>query len=82
MRLVDDLTRSVARSGRLSPEQASQAVAAMLQFLAARLPSPLFGELQARLADEPAPGGPTHPGAPSHPAAPATTATPPTRDPS
>ncbi len=79
MRLVEDLTRSVARSGRLSPEQASHAVAAMLQFLAARLPSPFFGELQARLTDEPAPSALPHPA--SQPATTrVTAATPPTRD--
>lgn len=49
MPMVDDLICSVARAGRLSPEQAAQAVTGMLQFLAARLPSPLFGELRARL---------------------------------
>ncbi len=47
--MIDELTDAVARAAGLHPEQASLAVAGMLRFLAARLPSPLFGELQARL---------------------------------
>jgi len=47
--MIDELAASVAHSAQLRPEQARQAVAAMLRFLAARLPSPLFGELQASL---------------------------------
>jgi hypothetical protein len=47
--MIDELTDAVARAGGLSQLQANQAVAAMLRFMAARLPSPLFGELQERL---------------------------------
>jgi hypothetical protein len=57
--MIDELADAVARAASLSPEQAAQAVAGMLRFMAARLPSPLFGELQARLqgAAPPDPGG-------------------------
>jgi hypothetical protein len=51
--LMDELVLAVSRSASLSPEQATQAVASMLRFLAARLPSPLFGELQVRLNPTP-----------------------------
>ena len=47
--MMDELVQAVARAADLSPEQAAAAVATMLRFLAARLPSPLFGELQSRL---------------------------------
>jgi hypothetical protein len=57
---MDELLAAVARQASLPPEQAALAVAAMLRFFAARLPSPLFGELQARL----------HGAAPSPPAKP------------
>jgi hypothetical protein len=57
MAMIDDLGDAVARAADLSPDQAGQAVAGMLRFMAARLPSPLFGELQARLRqDAPADG--------------------------
>jgi hypothetical protein len=49
MALVDDLIQAVGRSASLSQQQAESAIAAALRFLASRLPSPLFGELQARL---------------------------------
>lgn len=49
MAMIDELIEAVARAGTLPPAQASQAVGAMLRFMAARLPSPLFGELQSRL---------------------------------
>ncbi|MEX8518419.1 MAG: hypothetical protein AB3X44_07880 [Leptothrix sp. (in: b-proteobacteria)] len=42
----DDLVEAVAKGAHLDAEQARAAVAAMLRHLAARLPSPLFGELQ------------------------------------
>lgn len=48
--MINELVQSVSRSACLSPEQASQAVSSMLRFLAARLPSPLFGEIQVRLS--------------------------------
>jgi Arc/MetJ family transcription regulator len=47
--MMDELIAAVARAARLSPEQAALAVAAMLRFLTARLPSSLVGELHARL---------------------------------
>lgn len=47
--MINELVQTVSRSACLSPEQASQAVSSMLRFLAARLPSPLFGEIQVRL---------------------------------
>jgi hypothetical protein len=51
--MIDELNDAVARAAGLSHEQAAQAVAGMLRFMAARLPSPLFGELQARLQPSP-----------------------------
>jgi hypothetical protein len=51
--LINELVQVVGRSACLSPEQASQAVSSMLRFLAARLPSPLFGEVQLRLSPQP-----------------------------
>jgi len=45
----DELIQSVARTAQLTPGQARAAVAAVLRFLAARLPSALVGELHARL---------------------------------
>ncbi|HTT13950.1 MAG TPA: hypothetical protein VMG60_24045 [Burkholderiaceae bacterium] len=45
----DEMIQSVARAAQLTPEQARLAVAAMLRFLTARLPSALVGELHARL---------------------------------
>ncbi|OYU00213.1 MAG: hypothetical protein CFE40_02570 [Burkholderiales bacterium PBB1] len=49
MVMMDELIQAVGRAAKLPPEQASVAVDGMLRFLAARLPSPIFGELQARL---------------------------------
>jgi hypothetical protein len=49
MPMNDEMIQSVARAAQLTPEQASLAVAAMLRFLTARLPSALVGELHARL---------------------------------
>lgn len=49
MVMMDELIQAVGRTAKLPPEQASVAVEGMLRFLAARLPSPIFGELQARL---------------------------------
>jgi len=45
----DEMIQSVARAAQLTPEQARLAVAAMLRFLTAHLPSALVGELHARL---------------------------------
>lgn len=53
--MMDELIQTVARAARLSPEQAALAVAAMLRFFTARLPSALVGELHARLCPSPAP---------------------------
>jgi hypothetical protein len=55
--LSDELARSLTQQAGLAPAQAAQTVEVLLRFLAARLPSPLFGELQARLgqADDLAP---------------------------
>lgn len=56
--MMNELVQTVARAASLSPEQASVAVAAMLRFFTARLPSALVGELHARLGATPAPPGP------------------------
>lgn len=56
MAMMDELVEAVARDGQLPADQAAVAVAAMLRFFAARLPSPLFGELQARLKVDPPAG--------------------------
>ncbi|MEW6466267.1 MAG: hypothetical protein AB1434_10255 [Pseudomonadota bacterium] len=48
--MMDELLQAVARGASLSPEQAALAVAAMLRFFTARLPSALVGELHARLS--------------------------------
>jgi hypothetical protein len=47
--MMNELVETVARTAGLSPEQASRAVAAMLNFCTGRLPSALVGELHARL---------------------------------
>lgn len=49
MAMMDELVEAVARDARLSAGEAAAAVAGVLRFFAARLPSPLFGELQASL---------------------------------
>ncbi|MBE7417444.1 MAG: hypothetical protein HS128_06725 [Ideonella sp.] len=49
--MVDELIEAVARDAELPREHASLAVAAMLRFFTARLPSSLVGELHARLAE-------------------------------
>lgn len=53
--MMDELTDAVARAAGLAPDQAALAVAAMLRFFTARMPSALVGELHARLR---APGSP------------------------
>jgi hypothetical protein len=64
MTVMDELVDAVARCAHLPADQANLAVSGVLRFFAARLPSPLFGELQARLeapdlgAAPPAPGNP------------------------
>ena len=47
--MMDELIAAVARAAGLSPAQAALAVAAVLRFFTARLPSSLVGELHARL---------------------------------
>ncbi|MEO7937804.1 MAG: hypothetical protein ABIR55_04210 [Burkholderiaceae bacterium] len=47
--MIDDLTDAVGRAAGVTPQQAALAVAAMVRFLTARLPSALVGELLARL---------------------------------
>lgn len=49
MAVINDLIQAVGLSAGLTDRQAETAVGAALRFLASRLPSPLFGELQARL---------------------------------
>ena len=56
--MMDELIAAVARAARLPPEQATLAVAAVLRFFTARLPSALVGELHAHLqAPSAGPGG-------------------------
>lgn len=55
MALADDLIQAVGRGAGLTNVQARDAVASMLRFFAAQLPSPLFGELKARLNEAPGP---------------------------
>lgn len=62
MALIDDWTDSLARAGGLTPAQAAETVRCTLRFLASRLPSPLFGELQSHLRLTPDPDAP-QPGA-------------------
>ncbi len=50
----DELIDAVARAAGLTTDQARVAVAAMLRFFTARLPSAWVGELHARLSDKPA----------------------------
>lgn len=53
MAMIDELTACVARASGLTDAQAALAVDGMLRFMAARLPSPLFGELQSHLQPSP-----------------------------
>lgn len=46
---MDELIAAVARAVNLSTDRSALAVAAVLRFFTARLPSPLVGELHARL---------------------------------
>lgn len=61
--MMDELIAAVARAASLPPEQAALAVAAVLRFFTARLPSALVGELHARLQtrSEPPSRGPSAP---------------------
>lgn len=47
--MMDELVSAVARAAGLPREQAALAVAAVMRFFTARLPSSLVGELHARL---------------------------------
>ena len=60
--MIDELIDAVARAGSLTHDQATLAVGGMIRFMAARLPSPLFGELQTRLHPLVTPGGAVSPG--------------------
>ena len=55
--MKDELIVAVSRAANLSIDQATAAVAAMLRFFTARLPSALVGELHARLEAPPSPTG-------------------------
>ncbi|MBI1397204.1 MAG: hypothetical protein GC151_14625 [Betaproteobacteria bacterium] len=47
--MIDELIEAVSRGAGLTPEQGAAAVAVMLRFLTARLPSALVGQLHERL---------------------------------
>lgn len=47
--MLDELITAVARAAGLPRDMSALAVAEMLRFFTARLPSPLVGELLARL---------------------------------
>jgi hypothetical protein len=51
--MLDELIDAVSRAAGLTTDQARLAVAAMLRFFTARLPSAWVGELHARLRDTP-----------------------------
>ncbi|MCP5458305.1 MAG: hypothetical protein H6971_01580 [Gammaproteobacteria bacterium] len=53
--MIDELIQTVAQATSLPPEQAALAVAAMLRFFTARLPSALVGELHVYLERPAAP---------------------------
>lgn len=61
--MLEELIATVARGAGLTPEQAAVAVAAVLRFFTARLPSSLVGELHARLGSRKGPGAPGDGGA-------------------
>jgi hypothetical protein len=60
--MIDELIDAVARAGNLTHDQAALAVGSMIRFMAARLPSPLFGELQTHLHALANPGDSLAPG--------------------
>jgi hypothetical protein len=66
MAVMDELVDAVARHAHLPTDQAGLAVTGVLRFLAARLPSPLFGELQARLDESAGAAGGGSAGSPPH----------------
>jgi hypothetical protein len=55
---MDDLVALVSQRAAISPAQAAAAIAAMLGFLTARLPSPVVGRIREQLdaATAPPPG--------------------------
>jgi hypothetical protein len=61
--MIDELIHAVSRDAGLTPEQAAAAVATVLRFFTARLPSSVVGEMHARLGTRQAPQ-PARPPAP------------------
>lgn len=59
--MLEELIRAVGAAAGLPPEQAALAVAAVLRFFTARLPSALVGELHERLGTRLQPGASAHP---------------------
>jgi hypothetical protein len=53
--MIDELIHAVSRGAGLTPEQAAAAVATVLRFFTARLPSSVVGEMHARLGTRQAP---------------------------
>jgi uncharacterized protein (DUF2267 family) len=53
--MIDELIHAVSRDAGLTPEQAAAAVATVLRFFTARLPSSVVGEMHARLGTRQAP---------------------------
>lgn len=66
--MIDELIHAVSRDVGLTPEQAAAAVAAVLRFFTARLPSSVVGEMHARLGTRrtPPPTSPRTPKDASH----------------
>ena len=50
---MDELVQMVAQRGGISSAQAELAVSAMLDYLTARLPSPLVGRIREQLGEVP-----------------------------
>ena len=55
---MDELIQLVARRAGISSTQSALAVAAMLNYLTARLPSPVVGRIREQLGDVPSSGAP------------------------
>jgi hypothetical protein len=55
---VDELVQLVAQRVGISSGQAALAVSAMLDYLTARLPSPVVGRIREQLGEVPGPGLP------------------------
>jgi hypothetical protein len=53
---VDELVKLVAQRVGISSAQAALAVSAMLDYLTARLPSPVVGRIREQLGEVPGPG--------------------------